>query len=362
MVWLNIWLLSVAYYELRSMLNLALQYALRCNISCAHCSANAGPNVGRRMTLEFALEILRQSEPIHLIDRVTFTGGEVLLLQKEILELVACATKLGKKTRIVSNGFWARDKESARRLLNQLRQAGLSELVLSADEYHYSELPAMVTRNAAEVLREFGYPVVINRVQRRHGDTFATFVDKCGFDPNLIAVLDPHIGMDEAESLGQTTILVRNIGLSTEGRAASRPEDAAFTPLSKFQGVCQEPARAPSVSPEGLLFPCCSPGSNYSTFQVGNLHETPLRDLIQKLLDDPLAHFITNYGPAELMRLLALRDPKFDREYADICNICCTALRHYTGDQLREVVREFMTEEMLYGFLGLERTATAADG
>ena len=64
-----------------------------------------------------------------LIDRVTFTGGEVLLLQKDILDLVAYATKLGKKTRIVSNGFWARNKASGRVLLAQLREAGLTELV-----------------------------------------------------------------------------------------------------------------------------------------------------------------------------------------------------------------------------------------
>jgi hypothetical protein len=272
---------------------------------------------------------------------------------------VAYATKVGKKTRIVSNGFWARNKESGRRLLAQLRRAGLTELNLSADEYHYNELPAIVTANAAELLHEFGYAVVINRVERRGGDTFATFADKCGFDPNRLVIFEPDFGLREAESIGRKKILVRNIGLSVEGRAANRRDDATLKPLSEFHGVCQQPVRAPSVSPEGLLFPCCSPGSNYGTFQVGNLHETPLHDLIQKLLDDPLANFITTYGPAELMRLLARRDPEFDREYSDICNMCCTALRRFTGDQLREVVREFMVEEMFCNLLGLERTPTA---
>jgi MoaA/NifB/PqqE/SkfB family radical SAM enzyme len=341
------------------LLNLALQYALRCNISCGHCSANAGPRVGRRMTLDFALGIIRQSESIELIDRVTFTGGEVLLLQSEILELVAHATKLGKKTRIVSNGFWARNKESGQRILAQLRQAGLTELYLSADEYHYSELPAIVTKNAAELLREFGYPVVINRVERRGGDTFATFADKCGFDSNHLAILEPDFGSREVELVSRKKFLVRNIGLSVEGRAENLRDDATFKALSEFHGPCQEPARAPSVSPEGLLFPCCSPGSNYATFQIGNLHETPLRDLIQKLLDDPLANFITTYGPAELMRLLARQDTEFAQEYSDICNMCCSALRRYTGDQLRMVVREFMIKEMLCNLLGFEPVPAA---
>lgn len=341
------------------MLNLALQYALRCNISCGHCSANAGPKVGRRMTLEFALDLLRQSESIEVIDRITFTGGEVLLLPREILELVALATKVGKKTRIVSNGFWAHNKESGRRLLAELRQAGLTELTLSADEYHYSELPAIVTKNAAELLEEFNFAVVINRVERRGGDTFETFVDKCGFDAKAVEILRPGTGLCEAEA-GRKRILVRNIGLSLEGRAANLAQDAPMQPLSRFRGVCDQPIKAPSVSPEGALFPCCSPGSNYETFQIGNLHETPLADLIQRLLDDPLANFITLYGPAELMRLLARRDPSFNREYSDICNMCCTALRKYTGEELRAAVSEFMIEEAFRNLLGLPSSVLTA--
>jgi MoaA/NifB/PqqE/SkfB family radical SAM enzyme len=341
------------------MLNLALQYALRCNISCAHCSVSAGPKVGRRMTLEFALDVIRQSESVEIIDRVTFTGGEVLLLEKEIIELVSYATKIGKKTRIVSNGFWARNKESGRRLLTRLRRAGLTELNLSADEYHYHELPATVTANAAELLHEFDYAVLINRVERRGGDTFAAFAEKCGFDSNQLVIFQPNFGLREAESIGRNKVLVRHIGLSVEGRGANLRDDAVFKTLSELDGVCPQPVRMPSVSPEGLLFPCCSPGSNYSSFQIGNLHETPLCDLIQKLLDDPLANFITTYGPAELIRLLARRDPELDCTYSDICNLCCTALRHYSGDQLRAVAREFMIGQTLSTLLGVAPMSTA---
>ena len=311
------------------------------------------------MTLEFARDILRQSESIELIDRVTFTGGEVLLLQKDILDLVAYATKLGKKTRIVSNGFWARNKASGRVLLAQLREAGLTELHLSADEYHYDELPAVVTKNAAELLHEFGYAVVINRIERRAGDTFAAFADRCGLDRDRLVVFQPHFDMADVEAIGRKKILVRHIGLSVEGRAAALRHDATMRPLGEFRGACLQPVRAPSVSPEGLLFPCCAPGSNYATFQIGNLHETPLRELIQRLLDDPLSKFISTYGPAELMRLLARRDPEFDREYSDVCNMCCTALRRYTGEQLRSIIRDFMIDE-LFTLLGLTPAPAAA--
>src|SRR5207247_5840544 len=144
-----------------------------------------------------------------------------------------------------------------------------------------------------------------------------------------------------------------------EGRAAALRHDATMRPLGEFRGACLQAVRAPSVSPEGLLFPCCAPGSNYATFQIGNLHETPLRELIQRLLDDPLSKFISTYGPAELMRLLARRDPEFDREYSDVCNMCCTALRRYTGEQLRSIIRDFMIDE-LFTLLGLTPAPAAA--
>jgi len=267
---------------------------------------------------------------------------------------VEYATKLGKRTRIVSNGFWARNKESGRRLLGDLRRVGLSELILSGDDYHFSELPGTVTGNAADLLHEFGYAVIINRVTGRNGDTLHEFAAKCGFHGSELVVIQPDMGIRAAEFAGREKILVRNIGLSIEGRGATCRDEATMTPLREFHGPCLEPIRAPSVSPEGLLFPCCSPGSHFSSFQVGNLHEAPLRDLIEKLLDDPLAVFITTYGPAALMRLLARRDPEFERDYSDVCNMCCTALRRYTGTELREIVREFMTEQMLCTLLGVE--------
>ena len=312
------------------------------------------------MPFDFARRIIEQSEAIETIERITFTGGEVLLLRDEILKLVEYATKLCKKTRIVSNGFWARNKESGRRLLSNLRRAGLSELILSADEYHFSELPATLMRNAADLLHEFGYPVIINRVTKHDGDSFRDFTAKCGFHASELVVIRPDMDAREAEFAGREKILVRNIGLSIEGRGATCRDDAAMRPLREFRGPCMEPTRAPSVSPEGLLFPCCSPGSHYPSFQVGNLHEEPLRDLIEKLLDDPLAGFITTYGPAALMRLLARRDPQFDRDYSDVCNMCCTALRRFTGAELREIVREFMTRQMLSTLLGIEPTSVAA--
>lgn len=342
------------------MLNLALQYALRCNITCGHCSVNAGPTVGRRMTLDFALDLLRQSESIDLIDRFTFTGGEVLLLKEDIVKLVAYATKVGKKTRIVSNGFWARHKDSGRRLLERLRRAGLTEINLSADEYHYDELPPYVTRHAVELLHEFGYAGLINRVEKRGGDTFDDFVAKCGLDPAQTVVMDPRLSVRQAEVLGRRKIVVRNIGLSIEGRGADRVDEATLIPLAQFPKVtCNQPVRAPSVTPEGLLFPCCAPGSNYPTFQVGNLHERPLAELIQRLLDDPLAAFITKYGPPRLMQLLARRDPAFDRPYTDVCNMCCSALRRYTGDELRAVVQEFHAEQWLTSLFGFKREAAS---
>lgn len=329
------------------MLNLAVLYSLRCNIRCAHCSVSAGPTVGRRMTLAFARDILRQSASIDLIDRITFTGGEVLLLQRDILDLVAYATALGKKTRIVSNGFWARRKESGRALLAQLRAAGLTELHLSADEYHYDELPPGVTKNAAELLHEFDYAVVINRIERRGGDTLGAFADRCGLDRERLVLYQPRFSLADVESIGRQQIVVRHIGLSIEGRAASLGGDTTLRPLGEFDGPCLQPVRAPSISPEGLLFPCCAPGSNYETFQIGNVHDTPLDELIQKLLDDPLSNFISTYGPAALMRVLARTDPAFDRKYSDICNMCCTALRRYSGDELRAIVRKVMVDRTL---------------
>src|SRR5690348_8930809 len=114
----------------------------QCTARCAHCSMNSGPERrGERLTFDQmrkAIDELHSNSPLLV---VIFAGGEPLLLGEHLLNAVAHADSLGILTRVVTNAYWATSKDVARRVLNQLREAGLQELNISCDDYHLPYIP-----------------------------------------------------------------------------------------------------------------------------------------------------------------------------------------------------------------------------
>jgi hypothetical protein len=92
-----------------------------------------------------------------------FTGGEPFLNFPLLLELTGMAADLViRGTFVETNCFWCRDRETTRRKLEQLREAGLEGMLISVNPFTMEQVPIGNCLLAAEEGREvFGRNVLV---------------------------------------------------------------------------------------------------------------------------------------------------------------------------------------------------------
>src|SRR5213593_1868449 len=87
---------------------LVLPYTGLCNATCAHCVVESGPTRRDRIGAATAVAAIRGASQTSGMRMVVFSGGESFIYLDEVLGLCRQAGDLGLRTRIISNGYWAR--------------------------------------------------------------------------------------------------------------------------------------------------------------------------------------------------------------------------------------------------------------
>jgi len=109
----------------------------KCTAACQECCFLCNPNNQNMLTLEQMKSFIDEiKDNIPTVGLIVFTGGEATLLGKKLFEVIKYATINGLKTRIVTNGWWAKNKKSADRMVGSLVDAGLSEINFSTGDNH----------------------------------------------------------------------------------------------------------------------------------------------------------------------------------------------------------------------------------
>ena len=311
---------------------LGLMFTHRCPIACRHCGIESGPDNHAGMDMAFAEHVI---DAAAALDRppatIVFTGGEPMMYPDRLERLLERCTDHGLPTRVVTNGFWARSLHSGRRLLHRLALAGLDSLNFSADKYHLEFLEAQTFRNAVTLAREVGFPVVVNTVINETVDPVAHFCALYGYDQDEVRLFDPDAFLLETVEGCVPDEMVTKINLSAGrlvalGRAAHYPEEHRLLPLDAFSyAPCREVAGRPVVYPDGSLQACCCAGGKIAEFTVGNLHETPLADLIAEMGARSHYRFINRFGPRALFE--AIQPADRSGAHSSICDVCVSATR-----------------------------------
>ena len=137
----------------------------RCTAACRHCNMNSGPDRSDTLSYEQIESILDQAlDELDLLV-VVFAGGEPLLLGAETLaKAIKLVADRGVFTRVVTNGYWATSKETAYNTLKTLKDAGLFEINISADDFHLPWISLQRLRYAYDACIDLGFvaPVIAN--------------------------------------------------------------------------------------------------------------------------------------------------------------------------------------------------------
>ncbi len=264
------------------------------------------------MSREVVEHILDQAEELGTIEWIYFEGGEPFLFFELLLWGVRQAYQRGFRVGMVSNAYWAEDKEKT---LEKLRPfAGLVEdLSISDDAYHgCGEAPGN-TSIARQVARELGIPV--------------DFISVSGPDSAGSRDVNPPLSADEV------TVCFR-------GRAVEKLAPLVrHQPWDVFTTCPWEDLRQPSrvhVDSKGNLHIC-------QGLSIGNLLTDPLAQIMGNY--DPDAHPVIGPllkgGPAALVKQFGL---DHEHEYADACHLCYLSRR-----KLRGMFPGILTPGQMYG-------------
>ncbi|MFJ8228462.1 radical SAM protein [Streptomyces sp. NPDC094448] len=302
---------------------LAINFTLTCNLACAHCIVESSPQRTERLTpddVKSALTTAERGGKKH----VTFSGGEVFLFRKEMIEVITFARSLGFVVDVETNGFWARNESMARDRLAPFVRAGISGLSVSADAYHVRYFPVRRAIDAVRAGRSYGLLTEINFCPSQEQET----------DAQIIAELNA-----AGEPFIHNELLIRGRGKDLlqldEGRpVAELPECDSLTT---------------TVHATGDVYACCELDISTDAMKrtpvfLGPIDSTPEGTAEQREREDLVKEFY-NPDSAIYFRKMIEVNPLFTElsadRYQSICDFCMKAL----GDpkrieSLRETVKE----------------------
>lgn len=335
----------------------------KCTARCGHCSMNSGPERRERVSFEAIRRTIDDLADLGALHTVIFAGGEPTLLGETLLDAIAYADGLNLNTRIVTNAYWAVTREMALRKLNELRDAGLQELNISADDYHLPYIPFENVERAWMASKRMGFGAVViancygpystvtpEFIMSRLGERLQQRFDDDGRE----------CGVGRADDDG-TVYMLSNSFTQMLGRAhAEMRRSEVWFPAdqAKLEGGCPWAARSPALSPRNHLVACCGmEAEGNPILDFGDANAMTPRELACKADDSVLVNAIALLGPAFLMRFIAERaaDVPFRERYASVCEVCEDVV---TQPAARAILKAHMAELSVH----VLRARKAAEG
>ena len=294
--------------------------SLQCNEWCGFCDFGLDERSGFSMSGKEGAEYLRAAHdlsPNSVARRVEILGGEPFLYYKDLRDIVRCASQLGFRTEVVTNGFWATTEESTRRQVGDLLDVGLDELTLTVDTYHLRHVSVANIQRAITEIRRRGREVnIIYRVARADA-----------LDTELIRLPAVNSGITAITVVPWVPLGHR--GPDIDQRFVCRP-------LGNSSPGCKNLFRF-VVLPGGDVAPCVVGGFR-GLHRVGNLNETPAAEILTRIQTDPLLTYLYDQGPNQLTSFLASRDGTDELQVnASTCHLC---YKVFSDGRLSSAVRD----------------------
>jgi hypothetical protein len=254
------------------------------------------------------------------------TGGEVTLLQDDLIDSIKLLSNLGLGSRIVTNGHWGRSDQSALNWVTKLKEAGLNELNLSTGDEHQEWVPfESVARAAYHALTKELLTLIVVEGQ-----------DKAKFTIDSIKENEHIKQIYNKEELRNKFILMSNIWMPFH-------EDANFTsdnPEIRHEG-CDNIFENFVINPYGHLMSCCGLTMEYiPELKVGSVYKDSLKAIYHKQYNDVLKLWIWLDGTRYIFDKLS---EKHDLTLISPhpCSICAQI---YKNEELRATLIELLQE------------------
>ena len=283
--------------------SIALMLTRRCNMTCAHCSVKSGPKIREEPTDADIISIVESAAEAGLTS-VQITGGEPMLRERLVFQILKTAKKRGVACTLTTNGFWGRNQAKAWRKVAALRRAGLIRITVSYDRYHAKFMGPGPALNIARAAEWFDLPLNINVTRVRD-------------DPEIDGIVAPFAKRHQLK--------MRFYDVQAVGRARELPMAELRGETTGFCNACCSPA----ITDDGRMTACNGPSyflDDNSPLVVGSLRDTSMKELIDRHTDDPILETIRRAGPQRLLQELedagVAREFGIRRQHSGLCDLC----------------------------------------
>lgn len=142
---------------------LTLITTYKCSAACNNCCFECNPNRDEMLPLAVAISHIDSAVSTYKdLQVVVLTGGECFLNMTYLLSLIKHIHSHNLTCRVVTNGFWAKSKEIAVKLLSECKKSGLDEINFSTGDDHLQYVSIDKIKNAIYAAVELDLTVVLN--------------------------------------------------------------------------------------------------------------------------------------------------------------------------------------------------------
>ncbi|MBD5278325.1 MAG: 4Fe-4S cluster-binding domain-containing protein [Bacteroides sp.] len=303
-----------------SPLTVGLITTTRCTAACKDCCF--GCNQSNHETMDYNMIINAIDNAVNSfpdIKLIVLTGGECFLLGEETLaNIIRHIHKLGLRSRIVTNAFWATSFKKAYRTLLYLHECGLTEINVSTGDEHlkWVSLDNVIYAIVASVRNNM--PISINiesSVHKSFGaeDLLNDYRIRKYLESGLIYIVNGH--------------------WVSSSKIESDPTKKDFAYISSGNTLrCTSIFTSPSILPNGSVIACCGLTSqDHKSLTLGNVICSDLSSIFEKSIYDFIKLWIYTDGPFSLLKFCNEVNPQLPPIERDL-HICEYCKILYTND------------------------------
>ena len=276
----------------------------QCPAQCDHCVFTSGPHRQEVLATDLAERIITAAASQPVRPAISFSGGEPFLVFDTLVHLTKLAHSLGCPTEVVTSCAWATSSQVAHERLQVLAGTGLRTVCVSWDRFHAPYVRAGRVAAVITQARDLGLRVVIN-----------TAIDPLRKEAPL-EYLARTLGLPNAVL---AACALNRLNVVSVGRARASAVEIYYPPKGG-KGPCTVATEVLTVTPTGLLYPCCgsvlgevAANSGFYAFEdISLMSVEELRLVFREIKDNLFFRLLQIAGPAKLVAMLQQREPELE--------------------------------------------------
>ena len=286
-----------------------------CNYECDHCFLYCSPSSKGTFSLKQIKQVLDDAVKIGTVEWIYWEGGEPFLYYPLMLEGMKLSKERGFKNGIVTNSYWATNKEDAELWLKPISKLGIADFSISDDTLHYEENAENLSKYSRIAAEKLNVPI------------------------GAITIEEPTIeaGMDKEQEKGTPVIgggaMFRGRAVDTliEGLPKRRWDQLKECPYEDLIGLGR------------VHVDCFGNTQICQGLSIGNFWEKSLSELVAEYSPEehPICGPLIKGGPAQLIKKYNL---EHEEEYVDECHMCYLARK-----ELLEKFPQYLGPQQVYG-------------